>query len=108
MTRIACALRHYLWRLMCAVGRPDGDRAGDHGRAAAGALPVRRTDGGTYAALLAAAKPALAQRRTVVIYPRRDPHHERHHRRISIPARFIWHATAMSRFSPTRLEAGTR
>jgi 1-acyl-sn-glycerol-3-phosphate acyltransferase len=35
----------------------------------AGGLPVRRTDGGTYAALLAAAKPALAQGRTVVIYP---------------------------------------
>jgi len=35
----------------------------------AGGLPVRRTEGGTYAALLAAAKPALAQGRTVVIYP---------------------------------------
>lgn len=35
----------------------------------AGALPVRRAEGGTYAALLAAAKPALAQGRTVVIYP---------------------------------------
>jgi 1-acyl-sn-glycerol-3-phosphate acyltransferase len=35
----------------------------------AGGLPIRRTDGGTYAALLAAAKPALAQGRTVVIYP---------------------------------------
>jgi 1-acyl-sn-glycerol-3-phosphate acyltransferase len=35
----------------------------------AGGLPVRRTEGGCYAALLAAAKPALAQGRTVVIYP---------------------------------------
>lgn len=36
----------------------------------AGALPVRRTaGGGTYAALLAAAKPVLRQGRTVVIYP---------------------------------------
>jgi 1-acyl-sn-glycerol-3-phosphate acyltransferase len=35
----------------------------------AGALPIRRTDGGTYQALLAAVKPALAQGRTVVIYP---------------------------------------
>ena len=35
----------------------------------AGGLPVRRTEGGTYAALLAAVKPALAQGRTVVFYP---------------------------------------
>ena len=35
----------------------------------AGGLPVRRTDGGTYAALLTAVKPALAQGRTVVIFP---------------------------------------
>jgi 1-acyl-sn-glycerol-3-phosphate acyltransferase len=35
----------------------------------AGGLPVRRTESGTYAALLAAVKPALAQGRTVVIYP---------------------------------------
>jgi 1-acyl-sn-glycerol-3-phosphate acyltransferase len=35
----------------------------------AGGLPVQRTDGGTYAALLAAAKPALAQGRSIVIYP---------------------------------------
>jgi 1-acyl-sn-glycerol-3-phosphate acyltransferase len=35
----------------------------------AGGLPVRRTEGGTYAALLAAVKPALAQGRTVVIFP---------------------------------------
>jgi 1-acyl-sn-glycerol-3-phosphate acyltransferase len=34
----------------------------------AGGLPVRRTDGGSYAALLAAAKPALDQGRTVVMY----------------------------------------
>lgn len=35
----------------------------------AGALPVRRTGGGTFAALVDAAKPVLAQGRTVVIYP---------------------------------------
>jgi 1-acyl-sn-glycerol-3-phosphate acyltransferase len=35
----------------------------------AGALPVRRTEAGTYSALLAAAAPALAQGRAVVIYP---------------------------------------
>jgi len=35
----------------------------------AGALPVRRTTAGTYAALLAAAQPALAAGRAVVIYP---------------------------------------
>jgi 1-acyl-sn-glycerol-3-phosphate acyltransferase len=35
----------------------------------AGGLPVRRTGGSCYAALLAAVKPALAAGRTVVIYP---------------------------------------
>jgi len=35
----------------------------------AGGLPVRRSGGSSYAALLAAVKPALAQGRTVVIYP---------------------------------------
>ena len=35
----------------------------------AGGLPVQRTDGGTYAALLAAAKPALSQGRSVGSYP---------------------------------------
>jgi 1-acyl-sn-glycerol-3-phosphate acyltransferase len=35
----------------------------------AGALPVRRSEAGTYAALLVAVQPALAQGRTVVIYP---------------------------------------
>jgi 1-acyl-sn-glycerol-3-phosphate acyltransferase len=35
----------------------------------AGVLPVRRTGGGSYDALLAAARPALKAGRTVVIYP---------------------------------------
>lgn len=35
----------------------------------AGILPVRRSGGGTYAALLAATKAALAEGRTVVLYP---------------------------------------
>jgi 1-acyl-sn-glycerol-3-phosphate acyltransferase len=35
----------------------------------AGVLPVRRSGGGSYAALLAAARPALKAGRTVVIYP---------------------------------------
>jgi 1-acyl-sn-glycerol-3-phosphate acyltransferase len=35
----------------------------------AGALPVRRSGDGSYAALLAAARPALRAGRTVVIYP---------------------------------------
>ncbi|MCV7236380.1 1-acyl-sn-glycerol-3-phosphate acyltransferase [Mycobacterium branderi] len=35
----------------------------------AGTLPVHRSTGGAYAALLAAAKPALAAGRAVVIYP---------------------------------------
>ena len=35
----------------------------------AGTLPVHRTEAGTYAALLAAARPALARGRTVVVYP---------------------------------------
>jgi 1-acyl-sn-glycerol-3-phosphate acyltransferase len=35
----------------------------------AGVLPVRRTGGGSYAALLNAARPALKAGRTVVIYP---------------------------------------
>ena len=35
----------------------------------AGILPVRRGEGGAYAALLAAARPALAAGRTVVVYP---------------------------------------
>ncbi|OUZ09712.1 hypothetical protein BHE97_09630 [Aeromicrobium sp. PE09-221] len=35
----------------------------------AGALPVRRGEGGAYAALLDAARPALSAGRTVVIYP---------------------------------------
>jgi 1-acyl-sn-glycerol-3-phosphate acyltransferase len=35
----------------------------------AGILPVRRDEHGAYAALLAAARPALAAGRTVVIYP---------------------------------------
>jgi 1-acyl-sn-glycerol-3-phosphate acyltransferase len=34
-----------------------------------GVLPVRRSGGGTYAGLLAAARPALAAGRVVVIYP---------------------------------------
>ena len=37
--------------------------------ALAGGLPVRRTEGGCYEALLAAVKPALARGRTVVIFP---------------------------------------
>jgi 1-acyl-sn-glycerol-3-phosphate acyltransferase len=116
-TRIACALRHYLWRTACALSggltvtgrwqhRGGCVLVANHGSHAdtavimaallpaaqpvfaaasdywfdvpvrrfldtslAGALPVRRAEGGTYAALLAAAKPALAQGRTVVIYP---------------------------------------
>jgi 1-acyl-sn-glycerol-3-phosphate acyltransferase len=35
----------------------------------AGGLPVRRSNGGTYAALLVAAKPVLAQGRSVVVFP---------------------------------------
>ncbi|HEX2399328.1 MAG TPA: lysophospholipid acyltransferase family protein, partial [Mycobacterium sp.] len=35
----------------------------------AGVLPVRRSGGGSYDALLAAARPALRAGRTVVIYP---------------------------------------
>jgi 1-acyl-sn-glycerol-3-phosphate acyltransferase len=37
--------------------------------ALAGVLPVRRSGGGSYAALLAAARPALKAGRTVVLYP---------------------------------------
>jgi 1-acyl-sn-glycerol-3-phosphate acyltransferase len=116
-TRIACALRHYLWRTACGLSggltvtgrwhhRGGCVLVANHGSHAdtavilaalppaaqpvfaaasdywfdvpvrrvlvtslAGALPVRRAEGGTYAALLAAAKPTLAQGRTVVIYP---------------------------------------
>jgi 1-acyl-sn-glycerol-3-phosphate acyltransferase len=114
---LACALRHYLWWVVCSWSggltvtgrwpqaggcvlvanhsshadtavllaalppraRPVFVAASDYWfdvpvrrfliTSLAGGLPVRRTDGGCYAALLAAAKPALAQGRTVVIFP---------------------------------------
>lgn len=117
MTRLACVLRHHLWRLVCCLSggltvaadwRPPGGcvlvaNHNSHADTAAilaalpprarpvfaagadywfdvpvrrflatnlaGTLPVHRTEAGSYAALLAAAKPALAQGRTVVIYP---------------------------------------
>jgi 1-acyl-sn-glycerol-3-phosphate acyltransferase len=116
-TRIACVLRRWLWRVVCAVSggltvtgrwrvsggcvvvanhsshadtavllaalpaaaRPVFVAAADYWfdvpvrrfvvASLAGALPVRRSGGGTYAALVAAARPALKAGRTVVIYP---------------------------------------
>jgi 1-acyl-sn-glycerol-3-phosphate acyltransferase len=88
-TRIACVLRHWLWRVVCAVtggltalpgtAQPVFVAAADNwfdvpvrrfvATSLAGVLPVRRSGDGTYAALLAAARPALKAGRTVVIYP---------------------------------------
>ncbi|MCV7168778.1 1-acyl-sn-glycerol-3-phosphate acyltransferase [Mycobacterium manitobense] len=115
--RIACLLRHRLWRTACRLSggltvvgrwrRPGGcvvvANHGSHADTAAlmaalpasaqpvfaaasdywfddpvrrvlitalaGGLPVRRTTGSTYSELLAAARPALASGRTVVVYP---------------------------------------
>jgi 1-acyl-sn-glycerol-3-phosphate acyltransferase len=117
MTRISSALRHWLWRMVCAVSggltvtgrrrvpggcivvanhsshadtpvllaalpstaRPVFGAAADYwfdvpvrrfvATSLIGVLPVRRSGDGAYAALLAAARPALAAGRTVVIYP---------------------------------------
>lgn len=114
---LACALRHLLWRAVCALSgglsvtgrrkrlggcvlvanhsshadtavlmaalppaaRPVFIAASDYwfdvpirrflATGLAGALPVRRSDGGGYAALLSAAKPALRRGCTVVLYP---------------------------------------
>ena len=116
-TRIASVLRHWLWRVVCALSggltvtgrrrvpagcvvvanhsshadtavllaalpakaQPVFAAAADYwfdvsvrrfvAGSLAGILPVRRSGDGTYAALLAAARPALKAGRTVVIYP---------------------------------------
>lgn len=116
-TRMSSFLRHWLWRIVCAVSggltvtggwntkggcivvanhashadtavllaalptsaRPVFGAAADYwfdvpvrrfiATSLAGILPVRRSGGGSYEALLAAAAPALKAGRTVVIYP---------------------------------------
>jgi 1-acyl-sn-glycerol-3-phosphate acyltransferase len=117
MTGISSVLRHWLWRMVCAVSggltvtgrrrvpggcivvanhsshadtpvllaalpstaRPVFGAAADYwfdvpvrrfvATSLIGVLPVRRSGDGAYAALLAAARAALAAGRTVVIYP---------------------------------------
>jgi 1-acyl-sn-glycerol-3-phosphate acyltransferase len=116
-TRISCVLRHWLWRVVCALSggltvtgrwrasggcvvvanhashadtavllaalpptaQPVFGAAADYwfdvpvrrfvATSLAGVLPVRRSGDGTYAALLVAARQALAAGRSVVIYP---------------------------------------
>ena len=116
-TRISSVLRHWLWRMVCAVSggltvtgrwrvsggcivvanhashadtaallaalppsaQPVFGAAADYwfdvpvrrfvATSLAGILPVRRSGDGSYAALLAAARPALKAGRTVVVYP---------------------------------------
>ena len=116
-TRLSSVLRHWLWRMVCAVSggltvtgrwrvsggcivvanhashadtaallaalppsaQPVFGAAADYwfdvpvrrfvATSLAGILPVRRSGDGSYAAMLAAARPALKAGRTVVIYP---------------------------------------
>jgi len=67
----------------------------------AGVLPVRRSGGGNFDALLAAARPALATGRVVVIYPEGT----RSTNGIvgnSVPARCGWRVNAVCRWSRSR------